>query len=126
MPLIQQSHFAEESAAFDEKTKAFLAKFENGGLDLLLERWAPVYFAQQTAISEAQIFKETLRQEVLACLDYVSRPREGIPNDWTEVENVQAIKRRYEELFNDDRASLPKPEAVTAAASAQEKFLKAF
>lgn len=119
----QQNHFVVESAMFDEKVKAFLAKFENGGLERLIEKWAPHYFPLQTDVDDAVSFKSALRADVLECLNYVSKPRNEASNDWEEVARIQAMKERYKGLLNDESVSSPKQDEVIATVGIRERFL---
>ena len=56
-----------------------------------------------------------MKSDILACLDYVSRPRDSASNDWSEVERIQALKEWYKELLNDDAATQAKQDEVVAA-----------
>jgi hypothetical protein len=101
--------FTEESRLFDERVNAFLAKFRDGGLERLLDKWTPIYFGRQSECMELDEFRQALKSMVKECIAYLSRPRNETRNDWDEVHRIHWIKEKYQELFSDDSNGRTEP-----------------
>ncbi len=93
------SLFSEQKAQIDAALFKYLARFENGGLDRLVEKWWKTYFDRQDAETDESRFRDLLRTQIEEYVAYLSSRPEKI--DYDLAYRMNWVEGAYRELLDD-------------------------